>query len=256
MSALPHLLRDAKLVLFDFDGVVTTEAEDVALKAQTLTVFAAISRRFGERALKMVRLVGQAVYKAGGSFSLGPLVYEAARLLKPAGEPLEPTLCALIDACVENLDYRCVAQAPPVIHQGLGRLAERRIQVGIYSNGVRANAVKILEVKGLTGLIPAEHIFDAIATRDDKGKLHPKPAREGFLKVLRELDVEPAACIFVDNSRRNVRAAKKAVGCRGGVYIGHSQKAKDRGVIDHVVPSLETLMGQILAIGEATGRKG
>ncbi len=49
MTELPiQLIRQAQLFLLEFDGVITTEAKDVGLKAQTLSVFAAIGVQFGQ----------------------------------------------------------------------------------------------------------------------------------------------------------------------------------------------------------------
>jgi FMN phosphatase YigB (HAD superfamily) len=242
-----HLVRDPKLYLFDFDGVVTTEAEDVALKAQTVTVFAAIANRFDKGALKMVRLAGQAIYDAGGTLQLGPLLFHAAQLLKPARAPIEPTLSKLIDACVGNIDYRTITRATPIIHQGLNLLKAQRTEVAILTNGVRENVFNVLGVKGLTDICPREHVFDAISTRDEAGKLHPKPDAVGIRLVLAELGIRPEECVFVDNSRKNVRAAKSEVGCAGAIYIGNKLKPKDHGLIDHIAPSLEALMIEIVA---------
>ncbi len=247
MTRVPaRLVRDARLLLLDFDGVITTEAEDVALKAQTLSVFAAISTHFGERALKMMRLAGRAIYDAGGSLQLGPLLYHTAKLLKPAGDPIEPTLARLIDACTGNLDYRGISRAGEPIREGLGLLRHHDIQVAILTNGVRENVFRVLEVKGLMEMFPTEYIFDAISTLDRKNKLHPKPDPQGYRFVLKELGVEPKSCVVVDNSRKNVRAAKSEVGCGGAVYIGKSLKGKDRGVIDHLAPSFERLMEEVV----------
>lgn len=246
MAGLPaHLVRGPRLWLLDFDGVITTEAEDVALKAQTLSVFAAIAARFGERALKMVRLAGQAIYDAGGTLQLGPLLYHAAKLLKPAGDELEPTLARLIDACTGSLDYGGIRPAGQGVRRGLHLLRERGVEVAILTNGVRQNVFRALAVKGLTELFPPEHIFDAISTLDKRGRLHPKPDPQGYRFVLRELGIEPASCIVVDNSRKNARAAKHEVGCAGAVYIGNNLKGKDRGLIDHLAPSFESLMEEL-----------
>lgn len=245
MSAFPlHLMRDVELFLFDFDGVITTEAEDVSLKVQTLSVFAAIAKRFDERALKLVRLAGEAVYRAG-NLSLGPVIYEAAHLLKPPGQALAPTLDELVDACVGNLDYRNVSAAPAVIHRGLDLLEERRVRLGVFSNGIRENALRLLQIKGLTTYFPEDNVFDAISTRDEAGRIYPKPNPEGYRRVLDAMSVDPKRCVFIDNSRKNVQAAKKHAGLGGVVYIGRRLKAKDRGIIDHSAPSLEALMTQL-----------
>ncbi|MBK1646190.1 hypothetical protein CKO25_16365 [Thiocapsa imhoffii] len=242
------LFRNCKLLLLDFDGVVTTEAEDVALKAQTLSVFAAIGTRFGERPLKMVRLASRAIHDAGGTVQLGPLLYHAARLLKPDGEPLEPTLARLIDACTDGLNYRSVARAGTVLRQGLDLIRSRGIEVAILTNGVRENVFRVLAMKGLTEAFAPEHIFDAISTLDKRGKLHPKPDPQGYRFVLEELGVKPQQCIVVDNRRKNLRSAKGEVGCFGTVYIGTSLKRKDRGVIDHLAPSFEQFMVEVVDV--------
>lgn len=252
MARLPaNLVRDTQLFLLDFDGVVTTEAEDVGLKAQTLSVFAAIGAQFGERALKMVRLAGRAIYDAGGTLQLGPLLYHAAKLLKPADAPIEPTLARLIDACTGSLDYRGISPAGDTLRRGLELLRARDIQVAVLTNGVRENVFRVLQIKGLTEMFPPEHIFDAISTLDKHGKLHPKPDPKGYQFVLRELGIEPKFCIVVDNSRKNVRAAKRQVGCAGVIYIGNGLKGKDRKVIDHHSPSFERLMTEVVTILQA-----
>lgn len=241
-----HLLRDTRLLLLDFDGVVTTEEEDVALKVQIPQVFAGIAARFEQRALKMMRLLGRSVYKSGGTFSLGPLVYHGAHILKPADEPLHPTLDALIQACVRSLDYGCVRPVAPVVREGLRLLQEEGIQLAVYTNGLRDNALEVMAAKGLDDVLPPELIFDAIFTRDAFGKLHPKPQPEGFHRVLEALETAPTHCTFVDNSRKNARTAKSAVGCGCVVYIGEKLKPKDQGVIDHLCPSLEALMTEVV----------
>jgi hypothetical protein len=81
------LINGPTLYLLDFDGVITTEAEDVALKAQTLSIFAAVAQRFDERAIKMVRIAGQAIYNARGSVQLGPLLYHARSCSSRPGNP-------------------------------------------------------------------------------------------------------------------------------------------------------------------------
>ncbi|NCA68815.1 MAG: HAD family phosphatase [Sphingobacteriia bacterium] len=240
-----QLIHNCQLILLDFDGVVTTEAEDVSLKAQTLSVFAAIAARFGERPLKMVRLASRAIYNAGGTVQLGPLLYHAAQLLKPQDEPLEPTLARLIDACTNALDFRGIAAAGAVIHDGLAHLERLGIEVAVFTNGLRENVLRVLAVKQLTHLFAPEHLFDAISTLDKRGQLHPKPDPVGYRFVLDELGVKPQHCVVVDNSRKNVRAAKRDVGCGRVVYIGSGLKRKDRPLIDHAAPSLEHLMAEL-----------
>jgi beta-phosphoglucomutase-like phosphatase (HAD superfamily) len=130
-------------------------------------------------------------------------LYHTAKLLKPAEDPIEPTLARLIDACTGNLDYRGISRAGDRIREGLDLLGDHDIQVAILTNGVRENVFRVLEVKGLTEMFPPEHIFDAISTLDKKDKLHPKPDPQGYRFVLKELGVEPRSCIVVDNSRKN-----------------------------------------------------
>lgn len=252
MTELPiALIRQSRLFLLDFDGVITTEAEDVGLKAQTLSVFAAIGAQFGERALKMVRYAGRAIYDAGGTLQLGPLPYHAAKLLKPAEAPIEPTLARLIAACTDSLDYRGISPAPASLRTGLERLLAQGTEIAILTNGVRENVFRVLQIKGLTDLFPPEHIFDAIATLDHRGKLHPKPDPQGYRFVLGELGVGPESCIVVDNSRKNVRSAKREAHCAGVIYIGSGLKSKDSGVIDACAPSFERLMEALIdALGE------
>jgi FMN phosphatase YigB (HAD superfamily) len=230
----------------DFDGVITTEAEDVGLKAQTLSVFAAISAHFGERSLKMMRLAGRAIYDAGGSLQLGPLLYHTARLLAPPDSETEPTLARLIDATIGSLDYRGIAPAPDHVHEGMALLQNQGVELAILTNGVRENVFRVLEIKGLTGFFRSEHIFDAISTRDKRNRLHPKPDPLGYRCVLRELGADAESCVVIDNSRKNLRSARHEVGCAGTIYVGRRLKGKDHKVIDHLVPSFDRFMGEVV----------
>jgi FMN phosphatase YigB (HAD superfamily) len=159
---------------------------------------------------------------------------------------VEPALAKLIDATVGNINLSSFQPASPIIRQGL-QLREQGIAIAILTNGVRANVFKVLAAKGLTDICPREWVFDAISTRDAAGKLHPKPDPEGCRRVLTELGIAPAACVFVDNSRKNARSAKRKVGCRGVIYVGSRRKPKDQGIIDYLTPSFDALMGDVVA---------
>jgi HAD superfamily hydrolase (TIGR02253 family) len=85
----------------------------------------------------------------------------------------------------------------------LCELKQQGYKLGVVSDGLRLKAWMRLNEAGLDGY------FDAVVTYEDTGK--QKPAKEPFLRICHELEVEPEACLMVgDWPERDVLGGKIA----------------------------------------------
>ncbi|MFD1121433.1 HAD family hydrolase [Methylophilus flavus] len=86
-----------------------------------------------------------------------------------------------------------------------------------------SEAGKVEKMLGLTGLLPyfAGRIFSAA----DLGK--PKPAPDIYLKIAAEFDVNPAACLVIEDTATGVRAGAAA----GMQVIGYSATTSEQALI-------------------------
>ena len=91
----------------------------------------------------------------------------------------------------------------PGVAETLHELKQRGFKLGVVSDGFRLKAWMRLNEAGLDGY------FDTVVTYDDTGK--QKPAREPFLRVCDELNVEPEECLMVgDWPERDIQGGKLA----------------------------------------------
>lgn len=81
----------------------------------------------------------------------------------------------------------------------LARLPGRKI---VFSNGPSAYARAVLAVMGI------ERCFDDVFAVEDM-RLQPKPQVGAFLRLLRAHRLNPRACVLVEDSLENLRAAKR-----------------------------------------------
>ena len=81
------------------------------------------------------------------------------------------------------------------------RIADER-PVAVASSAHREVISAALEATGLAGL------FDVVVSSDEVA--HGKPAPDVYLEAARQLGVEPAACLVVEDSLNGVRAARAA----------------------------------------------
>ncbi|MGQ0545694.1 MAG: pyrimidine 5'-nucleotidase [Betaproteobacteria bacterium] len=85
------------------------------------------------------------------------------------------------------------------LRHALARLAGRKL---VFSNAPRAYVAGVLRALGVGRL------FDAVYTIEDTG-YRGKPALHGFHALLRNHDLDPHRCAFVDDMLENLRAAHR-----------------------------------------------
>ena len=93
--------------------------------------------------------------------------------------------------------------ADMVVHENalrhaLARLAGRKL---VFSNAPRHY------VEGVLRVMRMRRVFEAVYTIED-ARYHGKPAPHGFHVLLRNHDLDPHRCAFVDDALENLRAAR------------------------------------------------
>lgn len=108
-----------------------------------------------------------------------------------------------------------------------------RVAIGSSSR----NAALVLDRMGVTDL------FDAVA---DGSSGAPKPAPDIFLAAARMIEVEPAACVVVEDAASGVdaglAAGMRVIGVGPAERVGHAHVRVDRTsdlVLDELVPAIE-----------------
>lgn len=81
----------------------------------------------------------------------------------------------------------------------LARLPGRKI---VFSNGPTAYARDVLSIMGI------ERCFDDVFAVEDM-RLQPKPQSGAFRRLLRTHRLDPRACVLIEDSLENLRAAKR-----------------------------------------------
>jgi putative hydrolase of the HAD superfamily len=87
----------------------------------------------------------------------------------------------------------------PQLATMLRRLPGRKI---VFSNAPRHYALQVLRLMGVTG-----H-FDAVSAIEDSGYA-PKPAIEGFRRLLRTEKLDARRCVMVEDNLANLCTAKR-----------------------------------------------
>jgi beta-phosphoglucomutase len=121
---------------------------------------------------------------------------------------------------VQALDSLTLRDLLPGILELLLAAEARHWKVAVGSSS--RNAARVLDRIGVTDL------FDAVA---DGGSGAPKPAPDIFLAAARMLDVEPAACVVVEDAAAGVDAALAAgmrvIGVGPEARVGHAHVRVD-----------------------------
>lgn len=169
-----------KAVLFDFDGVLTTD------KSGSLTTTRYLSKRTGI-ALPKVQSVFR---KFNDDLTLGRTTHEQIweSVCNQLGRKLG---IELLEEAFES-----TPMSPRML--GLARGLRSRYAVGIVTDNKKDRIDHLKKLHDLPS------VFDPIAVSAEvgAGKGDPKI----FLEVLAKLGVGPGECIFIDNSRENLVA--------------------------------------------------
>ena len=113
------------------------------------------------------------------------------------------------------------------LRHALGRLGGRKL---IFSNAPRHYVDQVLRALGV------ERFFDAVYTIEDTG-FQGKPALKGFHVLLRNHDLDPHRCAFIDDVLENLRSAKRL----GMSTIWVSPQRRRVPYVDMVVSSVTQL---------------
>jgi len=153
------------------------------------------------------------------------------RILKRLG--VEGNLERLANILTEEWWDNADLEVYPEVEKTLEILRQRRLKIGIISNGFQTD---IREILSRTGLYSK---FDITVGIDDAGK--PKPHREIFHYALEKLKVKPRESIFVgDNPEADYKGAEAAglrplLIDRSGKIHGPYRKIRDlREIINYL----------------------
>ena len=124
-----------------------------------------------------------------------------------------------------ELDSMVVGE--PALRHALGRLAGRKL---VFSNAPRHYVERVLDALGV------QRYFDAVYTIEDAG-FRGKPALNGFHVLLRNHDLDPHRCAFIDDVLENLRAAKRL----GMSTVWVSPQRRRVPYVDAVVSSVTQL---------------
>ena len=123
------------------------------------------------------------------------------RILRRLG--VKGDLMRLADALTEEWWDNADLEAYPDVEDTLRMLRQRRLMVGIISNGFQIDIREMLSRTGLKGK------FDVIVGVDDVKK--PKPCPEIFHYALEKLKIKPNEALFVgDNPETDYKGAEDA----------------------------------------------
>ncbi|MEW6687931.1 MAG: pyrimidine 5'-nucleotidase [Pseudomonadota bacterium] len=121
------------------------------------------------------------------------------------------------------------------LRHALARLGGTRL---VFSNAPRHYVTEVLRALGVA------RCFDAVYTIES-ARYRPKPAFEGFRRLLRAHDLEARRCALVDDALENLRAAKRL----GMSTVWVSREARRAPFVDLRVGSVTQLPR--LALGRA-----
>ncbi|MCC6321710.1 MAG: HAD family phosphatase [Phycisphaerales bacterium] len=214
-----ELLRSARAVIFDFDGVLV---DSEPLHAE------AIRRVGAERGWAMsheqfLRMVGK-----GDEHAFELLARESGARVS------EPEVAALCERKhVECL--RLIEEGRFSVQSGAAAVvaaAADRVPIGVCSGSRRGVVMGMLHRTGF-----GERMRTVVTHEDVR---NPKPAPEGYLLAASILGVGAARCVVVEDSPTGIRAAKSAG--MAVIAVGHSFPKEQLGEADAFVGRIASLV--------------
>lgn len=85
----------------------------------------------------------------------------------------------------------------------LQHIRQEGLRLGIVTNAPRHIAQSEVELIGA-------HLFDAMIIADPASGIRPKPAPDGIITCLNNLDTSPQCALFIGNSQEDIEAARAA----------------------------------------------
>jgi HAD superfamily hydrolase (TIGR01509 family) len=215
-----------KAIVFDLDGVLVDSAP-LRLRATQLAL--------GERGLSYTTTDSRAFENA-----IDADVLRVLRILFDLDAPTG----TLVEAARSHLSrlIRAEGRLLPGVPSVPRYLRRHGARLGLLTSEARPVVRAALETADLV------EVFDAIVSGEEIPRV--KPAPDAFLMMARRLDLAPADCLVIEDSRSGVLAARAAgmpVAAVPGPATGH----EDFTLADLVLPSLWALPKAIGWNGEA-----
>lgn len=118
-----------------------------------------------------------------------------------------------------TLDYTMLGEPDPKCIEAFEYMSDPRLGLNlvVFSNGPRKYVLRVLEELGLDSYFAPENVF---AVTDVLPNCKPEPA--AFEMVLKRVGADPAECVMVEDSMKNVRAAK-ALGMKTVLVLGSKE---------------------------------
>lgn len=203
--------------IFDMDGVIIdSEPLHFEVDLQTLAYFGVASSHED-----LERFVGMT----------NP---EMWRILKEERK-LTQTVSELIDYQMKNkIEALEKAELAPIdgIQELIAELKKRHIPIAIASSSPRVFIQAVLRKFGLT------HAFGAIVSGEEVER--GKPAPDVYLAAAKELGVDPAQCVVLEDARHGVIAAKAAgMTCIG--FVNPNSGNQDLSQADRIVHTVRKI---------------
>lgn len=132
---------------------------------------------------------------------------------------------------IAQVIYGSKAKPFPGVVRLVKELDGLRIPIGIASSSRLSWIMTALERLAL-----AEHFTTVVSSEEVPGAGKPKP--DVYLLAARHLDLEPSACIAIEDSRNGILAAKNA-GMRCIAFRSSSSEKQDIARADAVIDSLQ-----------------
>jgi N-acetyl-D-muramate 6-phosphate phosphatase len=215
------MFRDVRAVLFDLDGTLIDSAPDLAAAADRMRV----SRGLPSLAFEQYR----PVCGAGARGLLG--VAFGIRPGEPGFEELREEFFVNYESCMTQRTF-----AFPGIPQLIDQLLGRGLAWGVVTNKSMRFAGPL--TKSMALFATASTVVGGDTTP------HPKPHPAPLLEAARQLELDPALCLYVGDDERDV-VAGKAAGMRTVAatygYLGGNADCMLWGAHAHVADPLQLL---------------
>ena len=118
-----------------------------------------------------------------------------------------------------NLDFSLLGGPDPELVEMFNALSSTtNLKLVAFSNGPRKYVSRALKEIGLDKFFPPENLFAVTDVLP-----HCKPDKGSFDLVLKQVGVKPQECVMVEDSTKNVRAAK-SLGMRTILIMGQGRR--------------------------------
>jgi beta-phosphoglucomutase len=178
------MTRNIKAIIFDMDGVLV-DSEPVHIQAWQ-QVLKGMGHGLPEEWFF--------VYIGVGDVEVSSMIVERLKLDSPADEFLE-LKCRVFD----ELGPAGINLFPGVA-EGVGRLRSKGLRTALCTGSRRKVMDQVLEKTGLTDY------FEFKLSADDCERHKPNP--DPYLKLMEKMDLQPDACLIIEDSENGLRAAR------------------------------------------------